>query len=971
MPDGDLAELVRGLSPTALDIFKRQLPQRLKTMAPAESQRLLSQLGGIPEFQDIVGPSPMPADLAWWQKGLGAIGKVFEPIEEYWAKPLAAKGLAPAYRKEPLWEQIVAGAGPLAWAALYRPGTERRKEYEEWEAPKYVKGAAELPGWFALPTAGGTAAYLRTTGKAGKIAAKALTPAVKAEEAIAYPIKKLTQLITAAVPARQVTKALKHEELVKRVGKAAGILEKGEGKKAFQQSKVALKGELPAAEFVAPEVGMLPDDVTKLFNIVRDSELRYFEKLNTSEALEKLLLGQIPQSHELVLLEKAFGSELVGAVLGKRAFGSKAWERTMDIANAPRAILASWDLSGLLRQGGILSIRHPIAASKSVKPMLKAFMSDKNAMFIDQNIRARKWFTLGQDSGLFHAPLPTEIAPRLAAREEIFMSRWAHKFPLVRPSERAFVTVLNELRSRTWEMTCELWSKTGFKASVNDYKQLARFINFASGRGSLGPLRGTGPLWGAMFFAPRLVLSRLQLPTMLFSSSPKVKREAFRTMAAFLTAGSTLLAMLHLSGAAEVEIDFRSADFGKAKVGETRLDFWTGYIQYSRFLAQGIMAQRKTKAGNIQELNRREVADRFMQTKFSPAFGLFNDILKGESYMGEEMALDTKSIGKQARNRFVPLFVQDMWDAIEQEGVAGGFIASPGLFGVGVITYTDDVQKKRDELAQPYGVLWEELTRETQMRLERESPELQQLLKEREEKTKDTTYGEYAEQGRAIESVYQDMVSKATQKFRDTGNGTQFREDINAAMYGRRMTYAVRDKEERFAKIIERRERKLTPEEVEKLTPEDAARRVYYEWLYSDDMFDQYGEYRFEEADVRRVAFVKEFGQDKLDYVERVMNLRWDEPPELKMLRDARRLLKPYWDIERQVWAQYPPEFKLIAEQIKLLENTDPQQAKVILSRHPAGPAILYARRMIALAKKRLKMVNPQIAQALNTFYRY
>ena len=133
-------------------------------------------------------------------------------------------------------------------------------------------------------------------------------------------------------------------------------------------------------------------------------------------------------------------------------------------------------------------------------------------------------------------------------------------------------------------------------------------------------------------------------------------------------------------------------------------------------------------------------------------------------------------------------------------------------------------------------------------------------------------------------------------------------------------------------------------------------------------MYDQFGNYRFDEADKREQLFVQQYGQGMLDYVEEYMGAKWDETPALQALKAARDALQPYWDIERQVWSQLPPELKQISDQIKILERTDPISAKRMLFNYPQ---IVFARRQIALLKRQLKASNIEIANALAMFYRF
>ena len=111
-----------------------------------------------------------------------------------------------------------------------------------------------------------------------------------------------------------------------------------------------VKGVLPEAEITPPEAGLSQDEIKELFNIIKQTDLRYFTKLNTYTALNKLLSGKIPTDSELELLERMYGSELGEALAAKRTKGQKIWDATLSVLNLPRAVLASFDLSAPLRQ---------------------------------------------------------------------------------------------------------------------------------------------------------------------------------------------------------------------------------------------------------------------------------------------------------------------------------------------------------------------------------------------------------------------------------------------------------------------------------------------------------------------------------------------------------------------------------------------------------------------------------------------
>jgi len=436
--------------------------------------------------------------------------------------------------------------------------------------------------------------------------------------------------------------------------------------------------------------------------------------------------------------------------------------------------------------------------------------------------------------------------------------------------------------------------------------------------------------------------------------------------------------MAKLSGAADVELDPRSADFGKMKVGSTRLDIWSGYTQYLRFVAQLSSAQSKTQGGRIQELNRRDTIMRFAQTKFSPATGLINDLLTGESYLGEELPpKSAKGFLGQLYQRTMPLAVQDLIDGINQDGPLGGIISSAGFLGIGVVTYTDDVKKERDKASRElYGMDWEEVGRQlgraAQLHLEQTTPAIIEAEQEQEDRfaaSSPSIMKMWRNEGQAIEDAYREAIRLASREFQSIGDGTKFREKVDAISDYRRTAYATRAKRNEYQDIIAYYQQPLEPEKMAQMNPGDVLRRDFYQQMFSPDMYDEFGNYRFDEAARREQVFLQKYGQQALDYIEEYRGSTWvDKPVELKLLEETREMLQPYWQIEEQIWSMYSPEIKQMAEQISLLERIDTQKARMLLYRYPQ---ILMARRLIAQRKQMYKIQHPEVQQAIATFYSY
>jgi len=376
-------------------------------------------------------------------------------------------------------------------------------------------------------------------------------------------------------------------------------------------------------------------------------------------------------------------------------------------------------------------------------------------------------------------------------------------------------------------------------------------------------------------------------------------------------------------------------------------------------------------------------AGRFLRGNFSPFIGTSMDLITGKNYMGDPTRDGLPNLTKTLLGEnLLPIWVQSV--AFEGGDFSGrvtrGLAEFGGMRGYPAGAYTE-VQELQDRLSQSqYGMSWEELGvrpdgMSLQMRITRESPQLQELQQkaagesEKYARGEQLVWNEYGRQVDYIGNVVTKELSQASNQFMATRDGGTLRERVNQAYWLKAQMLNELLQRDDFALVKEQFDKPLSPEQRAEMQPQKLMYRDYNEMMYSPDMFDDYGEYRFDEANRRRDLFVQQYGMDSLNAVEMVIGeRRADEPEAVKMLRQARETLKPYWDIERLVWQNYPPQLKQISDQIITMERTDPRGAKRVLFQYPQ---IVRARSDVARYRKMLKSRNPQIAQALSLFYQY
>lgn len=510
------------------------------------------------------------------------------------------------------------------------------------------------------------------------------------------PVQKVIQVLKEAESVRGEQETLHHKARTEKFAKMQAVGEKVRGEKGFYAQLGALKGELPKAEFESIRGKLTQEDIDVLFNMVKDSpKISEWDKLSAREGLVKLFGeygGKVPTENEISLLNKVFGEEFTKAILEKKSFSEKAKYIFNQTINIPKSLMASFDLSAPFRQG-IFLIGKPKQFFGSFKRMFGAFKSEVAFNAIQDAIIKDPDFQLARDSKLSL----TEMDVLLGEREEAFLSSWAEKIPLVgtgvKASNRAYVGFLNKLRFDVFKDLVDKADVAGLKARENKdlSKAIADFVNNATGRGTLpNGLQKSAVSLNSFFFSPRLVFSRINLlnPVYYIKQPPFVRKEALKSLLAFIGFGVTILTLAKMAGA-EVGSDPRSSDFGKVKIGSTRMDVWGGFQQLavmaSRLVTGKIVSSTTGKEMTLGEgykpMTRADIIQHFIESKEAPVASFITTLLKGKDFSGEDI-----SVPKEIGVRFVPMVMQDMYDlAQETPGLLP--VGLLGIFGVGIQTY--------------------------------------------------------------------------------------------------------------------------------------------------------------------------------------------------------------------------------------------------------------------------------------------
>lgn len=369
-------------------------------------------------------------------------------------------------------------------------------------------------------------------------------------------------------------------------------------------------------------------------------------------------------------------------------------EKFGDVAALPRSLLATADMSAVLRQGALLSARRPIQSAKILKDSTKALFSQFKTDEIDLALRSRPTFELGQAAGLYLTPLDRID---LAAREETFASSLAERIPgwgkVVLASERHMVTHLNMLRAAAFDQfVVDLKNREIPKNQMaKDLKAWAKYVNNASGRGSLGGFESSAKALSTLFFAPRFAVSRIQAPLRLLTNwkNPTVRNEIAKDFAAFAGVGMVALTLASLAGF-EIGDEPEDSDFGKIIIGKTRVDVWGGFQQPMRLMYNwGASGVSRTGLIESPDMDLRDATMRFAMYKASPLVSIGAEFLTGEDAIGR----DTEAL-ETVVNSILPLVMQESWEAYNSDDPENLLFVMPAAF-FGISTSTFKKRKKK------------------------------------------------------------------------------------------------------------------------------------------------------------------------------------------------------------------------------------------------------------------------------------
>lgn len=385
---------------------------------------------------------------------------------------------------------------------------------------------------------------------------------------------------------------------------------------------------------------------------------------------------------------------------------------------------ATGEFSAVLNQGGFVASGNPLLAGRVYKRALGSLSQMGEARidrWIEDHPRANQMFRSKLDL--------TELGGDLTAREEGALSRIVDRIPVLGATNRFHKTFLNLMRVELFDSIVSGMEGSGGPLTLEEERSVANLVNVATGRGAVGKYSQAASFFADFAFAPRWMLSRLQLlvgQPLWSAPSGRVRNAVLKQYARYIVGRSSLQVAMALAAAAlndwkddeefaKAPLDPRATDFGRLVVGNTRLDPNAGLQTYLRLAAQVIAGSRVTAEDETVPLrnqfyigpeggvpfgrsNAWDTVIRFLEGKSSIAVGTVRSIIAQEDFMGFPLTRET--LAKDLAP--IPFTYAELYDTMtKDEGlnlpakVAIGILALNGMFSS---TYDPEVEsEKRDE----------------------------------------------------------------------------------------------------------------------------------------------------------------------------------------------------------------------------------------------------------------------------------
>lgn len=372
-------------------------------------------------------------------------------------------------------------------------------------------------------------------------------------------------------------------------------------------------------------------------------------------------------------------------------------DAAVKITDTMISTVASLDNSFIGRQGLRALYTHPTAwwpgARKSFVDLVRTLGGAETMNDLMADVYSRPNYINGQyhDSGI------------LNPNEEQFPSSLPERIPVLgrvfKASEVAFKGSAIRIRTDLYDLISRVGTDQGVDFSdPKESKAIGEMINSLTAKGSLGA-GGTPKLLKLFIWAPKMIKSHFDVLLDPFLAKSSFARQQARwNLAKIIGVMVVISQVANAIWPGSAELDPRSSDFGKIKIGNTRFDYTGGMGSLIVLIARELTNQTKsTTTGQITEFNsgfgksnRFTTFVDYLSNKATPPVSAAYDFMKG---LNRDFKPPT--VGDEFYRAVTPIAAQNIVNLKDDHSTAAVAGAIADFVGISSNTYKPLEKKKK------------------------------------------------------------------------------------------------------------------------------------------------------------------------------------------------------------------------------------------------------------------------------------
>ena len=337
-----------------------------------------------------------------------------------------------------------------------------------------------------------------------------------------------------------------------------------------------------------------------------------------------------------------------------------------------KSIKAAFDNSALFRQGWKNLFAHPEIWAKNALQSFTDIAREWGGAHVMDEVNAD---IVSRPNAVNGNYAKAKLA--LGNIEEAYPSTLPEKIPILKraykASEAAFTAFQYRSRADVFDKYIEIAQKSGVDLSEpRQLESIGKLVNSLTARGDLAKLEPAADVTNVAFFSARKLKSDIDFLTahqFQQDVTPFVRKQAAINLLKVASGTAAILVIADAVSPGSVEWDPRSSDFGKIKIGSTRVDVTGGMGSILTLGARlATMSSKSTTGGKVVGLNSgrfgaqtgKDVVYNFFENKLSPAASVVKELLAGRTFDGEKPTL-----ANELKNFVEPLPLNTLEDLLK------------------------------------------------------------------------------------------------------------------------------------------------------------------------------------------------------------------------------------------------------------------------------------------------------------------